>query len=166
MSRKSVSMLAEVKGSGESIELLYKNLNYLKNYTDGKDMAEHNMNYLPVIVKDYRSALKNTWFREKDASCYFDGVSEYNVDKETNMGNMVVFFNCEVLSESNGRVFWQLMCDVLDLTINVKKFRGGPRYNYTCQRERNLSDSVSWIWTESEDLPVSVEETEEVENKE
>ena len=147
--------ICDIKGTRNSVERLYQSIRHLNNFSL-MNPNSHPNNYLPNIIDKFDAYLSDNAVNEEDFACFYDGEDNYLLDSTNNSGSLTVFMSgvgrySEVIDDEDaesenptGSLFWQLICDILDVEISCYN----ENTNYDYKRQKDLSDSFSLIYDE------------------
>ena len=138
MAKTYISLLAEVEGNLSSVELLYKSMIYLRQYVRDMGYGLPYQTYMLYMIENLPAILKAKGYTENKCRCQYCGYEELKLNKEVDKGSVTVFYSAYSDSDM-GKGFWQMMCDILDISVIVRCYKGGSKYNFILKREKDLS---------------------------
>ena len=134
--------IAHITGNFYAIDLLHQSVRFLKDYYREQNMDSKYETCLLCIIKNYKDLLKNRGLCEDNVWVDYYGYNGITlqeikgIDDSTSKASIAFGYR----GQDRGKEFWQLICDILDLKIQVVHQNISPEYNYTVERQENLAD--------------------------
>ena len=138
---------AHIVGDYSSVNLLYQGLKYLKVYPNEKHLSKKYADCLLCLIDNYKALLKEKGLNEKDVWVEYYGYNCSTLDdvkgRKKNPATISVVFGYK--NEDKGKSFWQLICDILGVKVEVVHQTVYPKYNYVVERQEDLSERYKLI---------------------